>query len=380
MKFIVDAQDTRTKARATTFHTAHGAVQTPIFMPVGTLGAVKTLCPEDLLENRVQIILANTYHLYLKPGLEILEKTGGLHSFMNWSNPILTDSGGFQVYSLDALKKISADGVEFRSHWDGSAHFFTPEKVVEIQRIIGSDIMMVLDNCISNPSNMETAREAHDLTVRWAMRSRKVFLETQALYGFEQYQFGIVQGGIYPDLRSESIAQLREIDFEGYAIGGLAVGESQDIRDEMTVHCVARLPDDKPRYLMGVGTPLDILDGIERGIDMFDCVMPTRNARNGTVFTRVGKLVIRNSRYKEDNEPLDAFCDCYSCQNFSRAYIRHLFNVNEVLGLRLATIHNIHFYMSLVSDSRKSILNRKFKKFKQDFINMYQRELEKNEK
>ncbi len=380
MKFIVDAQDTRTKARATTFHTAHGVVETPVFMPVGTLGAVKTLCPEDLRENRVLIILANTYHLYLKPGLDILEKSGGLHPFMNWSNPILTDSGGFQVYSLDELKKVSPDGVEFRSHWDGSTHFFSPEKVVEIQRIIGSDIMMVLDNCISNPSEMETAREAHELTVQWAARSRKIFLETQGLYGFEQSQFGIVQGGIYPDLRSESISRLREIDFEGFAIGGLAVGESQEIRNDMTEHCVAGLPANKPIYLMGVGTPLDILEGIERGIDMFDCVMPTRNARNGSVFTRVGKLVIRNSRYKEDKEPLDASCDCYSCRNFSRAYIRHLFNVNEVLALRLATIHNIHFYMSLVSDARESILKGNFKKFRQDFFNMYQSEAAKNEK
>jgi queuine tRNA-ribosyltransferase len=300
MKFIVDAQDTRTKARATTFHTAHGIVETPVFMPVGTLGAVKTLSPADLLENQVRVVLANTYHLYLKPGLDILKKSGGLHTFMNWSKPILTDSGGFQVYSLDELKKISLEGVEFRSHWDGSAHFFSPEKVVEIQRIIGSDIMMVLDECIANPSDMETARRAHELTITWAERSRKIFLETRALYGFEQAQFGIVQGGIYPDLRSESISRLREIDFEGFAIGGLAVGESQNIRNKITEHCVAELPDDKPKYLMGVGTPVDILEAIERGVDIFDCVMPTRNARNGSVFTRLGKLVIRNSRYKDD--------------------------------------------------------------------------------
>jgi queuine tRNA-ribosyltransferase len=380
MKFILDAQDTRTKARASTVDTAHGVIETPVFMPVGTLGAVKTLSPEDLYENQVQVILANTYHLYLKPGLNILENLGGLHSFMNWSNPILTDSGGFQVYSLDDLKRINMEGVEFRSHWDGSAHFFTPEKVVEIQRIIGADIMMVLDNCISNPSDFETAREAHEMTLTWAKRSREVFLETHDLYGFEQSQFGIVQGGVYTELRSESIQGLVEIDFEGYAIGGLAVGESQEVRNQVTEHCVTELPNDKPKYLMGVGTPLDLLEGIERGVDMFDCVMPTRNARNGSVFTRFGKLVIRNSRYKEDKEPLEPNCDCYSCQNFSRAYVRHLFNINEVLGLRLATIHNIYFYMSLVSEARKSILNGKFQEFQQKFFNMYLSEEDKNEK
>jgi len=380
MKFHIDAQDVGTSARAVTFYTAHGMVQTPVFMPVGTLGAVKTLSPEDLIRNQVQIILGNTYHLYLKPGLEILQKSGGLHRFMGWSGPILTDSGGFQVYSLNDLKKISAEGVEFRSHWDGSAHFFSPEKVVDIQRIIGSDIIMVLDECISNPSDYETAAAAHHLTLEWALRSRNRFLESSGFYHFQQYQFGIIQGGIYPDLRLESIQQLVEIGFDGYAIGGLAVGESQETRNKITEQCVKNLPSDRPIYLMGVGTPVDILDGIDRGVDMFDCVMPTRNARNGTAFTHQGKLVIRNSQYKEDLNPLDPECKCYTCQNFSRAYIRHLFNVNEVLGLRLATIHNIHFYMSVTLQAREAIIRGKFLDFRQRFMKTFMDEGNKNEK
>ncbi|UCF63040.1 MAG: tRNA guanosine(34) transglycosylase Tgt [bacterium] len=380
MKFTIDALDAETSARATTFHTAHGSVETPVFMPVGTLGAVKTLSPDDLHKNQVQIILGNTYHLYLKPGLDIIKKSGGLHSFMGWSGPILTDSGGFQVYSLNDLKKITTEGVEFRSHWDGSTHFFSPEKVVEIQRIIGSDIMMVLDECISNPSDLETATAAHRLTLEWAFRSRQGFLESSALYHFDQFQFGIIQGGIYPDLRLESIQRLVDIGFDGYAIGGLAVGESQETRNSITQQCVKNLPQNQPIYLMGVGTPLDILEAIERGVDMFDCVMPTRNARNGTVFTQQGKVVIRNAQYKEDLNPLEYGCSCYTCQNFTRAYIRHLFNVNEVLGLRLATIHNVHFYMSLTYQARQAILAGCFQDFRQKFSQAYILDQDKNEK
>ncbi len=367
MDFRIEHQDTRSRARAGIFITDHGAVETPIFMPVGTIGTVKTLSPHELRENGAQIILGNTYHLYLKPGLDILQAAGGLHRFNSWDGPILTDSGGFQVYSLTELRTLSEEGVWFKSHWDGSSHFFTPEKVVDIQRAIGSDIMMVLDQCVANPSDKKTAREAHLLTLRWAERSRQHFLNTQPLYGYRQFQFGIVQGGIYPQLRRESARELMQLDFEGYAIGGLAVGESLEERNRITEVCTEVLPVEKPRYLMGVGTPTDILDGIERGVDMFDCVIPTRNARNGTVFTTTGKLVIRNARYKDDFQPLDSRCQCYTCQHFSRAYIRHLFNVNEVLGLRLATIHNVHFYLKLMRDARKAILENRFREWSAEF-------------
>ena len=372
MKFVIEARDQNSRARAGIFETDHGVVHTPIFMPVGTIGTVKTLSPLDLQENGAQIILGNTYHLYLKPGLDIIREAGGLHKFNGWPGSILTDSGGFQVYSLDELRQISEEGVEFKSHWDGSTHFFSPEKVVDIQRTIGSDIMMVLDQCIANPSDQETARKAHLLTLDWAKRSKEHFLKTSAFYDYRQFQFGIVQGGIYPDLRRESINGLLDLDFDGFAIGGLAVGETQAVRNEITRFCTDLLPQNKPRYLMGVGMPEDILDAIDRGVDMFDCVIPTRNARNGTVFTSRGKLVIRNSKYKQDFKPLDETCDCYACSNFSRAYIRHLFNVNEVLGLRLATVHNIHFYMKIVKEARKSIVDKNYLEWKNSFLNAFQ--------
>ena len=372
MKFVIEARDQNSRARAGIFETDHGVVHTPIFMPVGTIGTVKTLSPLDLQENGARIILGNTYHLYLKPGLDIIREAGGLHKFNGWPGSILTDSGGFQVYSLDELRQISEEGVEFKSHWDGSTHFFSPEKVVDIQRTIGSDIMMVLDQCIANPSDQETARKAHLLTLDWAKRSKEHFLKTSAFYDYRQFQFGIVQGGIYPDLRRESINGLLDLDFDGFAIGGLAVGETQAVRNEITRFCTDLLPQNKPRYLMGVGMPEDILDAIDRGVDMFDCVIPTRNARNGTVFTSRGKLVIRNSKYKQDFKPLDETCDCYACSNFSRAYIRHLFNVNEVLGLRLATVHNIHFYMKIVKEARKSIVDKNYLEWKNSFLNAFQ--------
>ena len=374
MKFVIEARDQDSRARAGIFETDHGVVHTPIFMPVGTIGTVKTLSPLDLQENGAQIILGNTYHLYLKPGLDIIREAGGLHKFNGWPGSILTDSGGFQVYSLDELRQISEEGVEFKSHWDGSTHFFSPEKVVDIQRTIGSDIMMVLDQCIANPSDQETARKAHLLTLDWAKRSKEHFLKTSAFYDYRQFQFGIVQGGIYPDLRRESINGLLDLDFDGFAIGGLAVGETQAVRNEITRFCTDLLPQNKPRYLMGVGMPEDILDAIDRGVDMFDCVIPTRNARNGTVFTSRGKLVIRNSKYKQDFKPLDETCDCYACSNFSRAYIRHLFNVNEVLGLRLATVHNIHFYMKIVKEARKSIVDKNYLEWKNSFLNAFRTE------
>ncbi|MEJ2049274.1 MAG: tRNA guanosine(34) transglycosylase Tgt [Calditrichota bacterium] len=374
MKFVIEAQDPNSRARAGSFETDHGVVNTPIFMPVGTIGTVKTLSPLDLKENGVEIILGNTYHLYLKPGLEIIRQAGGLHKFNGWSGTILTDSGGFQVYSLDELRQVSADGVEFKSHWDGSTHFFSPEKVVDIQRTIGSDIMMVLDQCIANPSDKETANQAHLLTLDWARRSKQHFQETDSLYGYPQFQFGIVQGGVYEDLRRESVKCLEDLDFDGYAIGGLAVGETQVVRNEITEVCTEFLPQNKARYMMGVGMPEDILDAIDRGVDMFDCVIPTRNARNGTVFTSRGKLVIRNAKYKQDFKPLDETCDCYACSNFSRAYIRHLFNVREVLGLRLATIHNINFYLKIVIEARNSIINKNFNQWKNSFLTAFHSE------
>lgn len=374
MKFIIEAQDPDSRARAGSFETDHGVVNTPIFMPVGTIGTVKTLSPLDLKENGAEIILGNTYHLYLKPGLEIIRGAGGLHQFNGWAGTILTDSGGFQIYSMDELRQISADGVEFKSHWNGSTHFFSPEKVVDIQRILGSDIMMVLDQCIANPSDKDTAKQAHLLTLDWARRSKQHFQETDSLYGYHQFQFGIVQGGIYEDLRRESVKGLEDLDFDGYAIGGLAVGETQAVRNEMTEVCTEFLPHNKARYMMGVGMPEDILDAIDRGVDMFDCVIPTRNARNGTVFTSKGKLVIRNSKYKQDFIPLDETCDCYACLNFSRAYIRHLFNVKEVLGLRLATIHNIHFYLKIVGEARTNIINKNFGEWKNSFLTAFHSE------
>ncbi len=371
MKFTLEHVDTGTKARAALIETDHGRIETPIFMPVGTIGTVKTVSPHELKANGVQIMLANTYHLYLKPGIEILQQFGGLHRFNGWGGPILTDSGGFQVYSLNDLRQINEEGVEFRSHWDGSRHLFTPEKVVDIQRAIGSDIMMVLDQCIANPSDYQSAQKAHLLTVRWAERSRTYFLKTTPWYGYRQFQFGIVQGGIYEALRRESAQALMAMEFEGYAIGGLAVGEDAPTRDHITDVCTEVLPEEKPRYLMGVGKPEDILQAIERGVDMFDCVIPTRNARNGQVFTRKGKLIIRNARYKRDPLPLDPECNCYTCQHFSRAYIRHMFSVNEVLGLRLATIHNIHFYMQIVQEARHAILKNRFVEFKNRFLEKY---------
>lgn len=371
MKFSLIHKDAASKARAGTLATDHGAVETPVFMPVGTVGTVKTVSPGELRNCRVQIILGNTYHLYLRPGLEILRDFGGLHRFNGWNGPILTDSGGFQIYSLDDLKKVSREGVEFKSHWDGSRHFFTPENVVDIQRAIGSDIMMALDYLTGNPSDFETAETAHQQTLEWAKRAREQFQKTMPLYGYQQFQFGIVQGGVYPELREESMRGLLEIGFEGYAIGGLAVGEDAQTRLRITDACTGYLPESFPRYLMGVGKPQDILNSIELGVDMFDCVIPTRNARNGTVFTHSGKLNLRNTAFKTRQGPIEESCECFSCRNHSLGYIHHAFRVSEVYGLRLATIHNLHFYQTLMINTRQAILNNEFSSFKQAFLNKY---------
>jgi len=338
-------------------------------MPVGTRATVKTLSPAELENIGAQIILGNTYHLYLRPGHDLIQKAGGLHKFMSWKKPILTDSGGFQVMSLKGLRKITPQGVRFQSHIDGSYHMFTPEKVIEIQNAIGADIIMSFDECPPYPATKKYIAESLKTTLDWAKRGK------EAHKNLKQTLFGIVQGGIYEDLREESARKLMEIDFPGYSIGGLAVGESKHDLLKITQFLNDILPKNKPRYLMGVGTPKDILDNIENGIDMFDCVMPTRNARKGTVFTSNGKLIIKSARYKEDFSPIDEECDCYTCKNFSRAYIRHLFSVDELLGMRLATIHSLHFYMELVKSARKAIFDKKFTEFKKAVEQKLQNEL-----
>ncbi len=352
-----------TAGRLGSFTTSHGKVNTPVFMPVGTQATVKTLSPEDLIEIGAEIILSNTYHLFLRPGHELIREFGGLHQFMNWKRPVLTDSGGFQVFSLADLRKVTDEGVTFQSHIDGGAkHFITPEYAVEIQEALGADIIMAFDECIPYPATRDYAQESLERTHRWAKRCREAKKETgQAL-------FGIVQGGMYADLRKRSAEALVDIGFEGYAIGGLSVGETKPLMYEMLEATVPSLPADQPRYLMGVGTPEDLVEGVDRGIDMFDCVMPTRNARNGTFFTSFGKLVIRNARYERDNKPIDPACRCYTCRTFTRAYLRHLFNAGEVLALRLGTIHNLHFYLNLMRDVRASIEQGRFKTFKKEFL------------
>ena len=320
-------------------------------MPVGTAGAVKTLTPKDLNEADAQIILGNTYHLYLKPGDELIAKFGGLQKFTGWKKPMLTDSGGFQVMSLKGLRKITKEGVRFQSHIDGSYHFFTPEKVMQIQKNIGADIIMAFDECPPYPATRTYVENSMRLTIEWAKRCRESFVDSA-----EQTLFGIVQGGIYEDLREECFRRLDEIDFAGYAIGGLAVGEEKRYMYSITSFMNSILPDNKPRYLMGVGTPLDLITNVMNGVDMFDCVMPTRNARKGTLFTSQGKLIVKAARYKEDDNPIDDKCECYTCKNFSRAYIRHLFNIDEILAMRLASLHSIHYYIGLMKQIRNAIL------------------------
>lgn len=370
MKFEVLEKSNKSKARAGKFYTGHGEVETPIFMPVGTQGTVKAVTPDNLNEEiHAQIILGNTYHLYLRPGTDILEKAGGLHRFMNWDKPILTDSGGFQVYSLSELRKLDEDGVRFKSHLDGSEHYFTPAKVVNIQRSIGSDIMMVLDECTPYPCEYDYAKKSERLTYDWAKLNREEFLNTEPLYGHTQAQFGIIQGSIYKDLRELSAKEITSIDFEGFAIGGLAVGEPAEKMYEIVDFTTDYMPENKPRYLMGVGRPENILEAIERGVDMFDCVMPTRNARNANLFTWNGILSMRNAKYKDDFLPVDESCECYTCSNFSRAYLRHLFIAKEILALQLATIHNLKFYLDLVKTARKKIIGGDFEVWKEKIIN-----------
>ena len=369
LDFSVVSKDKNTKARAGYFKTAHGLVETPAFMPVGTQGTVKAVNQQFLSEDiKAQIVLSNTYHLYLRPGTDILEKAGGLHNFISWKKPILTDSGGYQVFSLSGLRKLKPDGVEFSSHLDGSKHFFTPEKIIGIQRSIGSDIMMVLDECTPYPCEYDYAKKSTQLTSDWAILNKETFKKSKSLYGYDQYLFGIIQGSVYKDLRKQSSEDLIKLDFDGYAIGGLAVGEPTEDMYELTDFTTDFMPEEKPRYLMGVGRPENILESIERGIDMFDCVMPTRNARHAVLFTSEGVLSLRNSQYRDDFSKLDENCNCYTCSNYSKAYLRHLFNAGEILALELASIHNLHFYINLLSESRKNIIDGSFKDWKSEKV------------
>ena len=361
--FELITSDPASSARLGKITTPHGEVKTPVFMPVGTQATVKTLSPEDLVNIGAEIILSNTYHLFLRPGHELIRDFGGLQKFMGWHRPVLTDSGGFQVFSLADLRKISEEGVTFQSHIDGGAkHIISPEYAIEIQEALGADIIMAFDECIPFPATHDYARESLERTLRWAGRCKEAKKETgQAL-------FGIVQGGMYPELRKHSAGALVDIGFDGYALGGLSVGETKPVMYEMIEASVPSLPEDKPRYLMGVGTPEDLVEGVDRGIDMFDCVMPTRNARNGTFFTSFGKVVIRNARYERDEQPIDPECGCSTCRTFTRAYLRHLFNTGEVLALRLGTIHNVFFYLNLMRNIRVSIEEGRFKEFKKEFL------------
>lgn len=356
------------KARRGEMKLNHGVVQTPIFMPVGTYGTVKAMAPNELEEIGSQIILGNTFHLWLRPGLDVIEKHGGLHQFMGWDKPILTDSGGFQVFSLKGLRKITEEGVKFASPINGDKLFLTPEVSMQIQRVLNSDIVMVFDECTpykinDRPATEEEAAKSMRMSLRWARRSKDEFVQL----GNPNALFGIVQGGMYEHLREESLEGLKEIGFHGYAVGGLSVGEPKEEMHRIMEKIVWQLPEDKPRYLMGVGTPEDLVEGVSQGIDMFDCVMPTRNARNGWLFTRYGDIKIRNSKYKDDLRPLDPTCDCYACKHFSRAYLHHLQKVNEILGARLNTIHNLHYYLHLMQEIRDALDADRFEEWKAEF-------------
>ncbi len=364
-EFKVITRDNASKARAGLMKTRHGSIATPVFMPVGTLGTVKSLTPEELLASGVQILLGNTYHLYLRPGCEVIKRFSGLHRFMGWDRPILTDSGGFQVFSLAKLFKINPGGVTFQSHIDGSSHLLTPEKAVEIQTDLDSDIVMCLDECIPYPAAREQAAAALDRTSLWAARCKAAW---QAAANGSAL-FGIVQGGMYQDLRLTSADALAAIGFSGYAVGGLSVGEPKDVMLETAAYTLARLPDDRPKYVMGTGTPEDLVELVDLGADMFDCVMPTRNARNGQLFTSSGTVNISNAAYRDDTGPIESGCTCYTCRRYSRAYLRHLYLSRELLAYRLNTIHNVHYYIDLAGRMRTAIEQGCFKAFKKEFYN-----------
>ena len=374
--YTLKKESSSTKARLGEFKTDHGVIETPIFMPVGTLGTVKGVSQKALIEQiHAHIILGNTYHLYLRPGNEIMKAAGGLHKFMNWNKPILTDSGGYQIFSLSDNRKLDEEGAHFKSHIDGSKHLFTPENVVDTQRILGSDIMMLLDECPPYPSTYEYAKSSMDLTHRWAKRGRKHFLDTKSLYGHEQNQFGIIQGSTYKDLRIESTNFITDLDFEGIAIGGLSVGEPIPLMYEMADLNTDYIPKEKVRYLMGVGTPGNLLECVARGIDMFDCVMPTRNARNGTIFTQHGKVNIRNAKWKNYHKPLDEDFPSELCNTYTMAYIHHLIKHNEIFGLVLASVHNLTFYLWLMNKVREHISNDTFAEWYPGMVKQVEKKL-----
>lgn len=368
MRYTVESRDPHCAARTGRLSLPHGEVETPIFMPVGTQATVKALSQEDLREIGAQIILGNAYHLYLRPGTETLEMAGGIHGFMNWDRPVLTDSGGFQVFSLSALNKITPEGVHFQSHLDGSRHFFTPEKAIDNQISIGADIMMCFDDCTAFPVTREKAEKSMRMTHEWAIQCKARWEERGAS---QQALFGIVQGSVFEDLRRESAQGLVSLDFPGYAIGGVSVGESKEEMIQAVEWAAPHLPEEKPRYLMGVGPPEDILNAIERGIDMFDCVMPTRNARNGSLFTSTGKLNIKNARHARDFGPPDANCACPVCRTYTRSYLHHLYRAKEILSLRLNTLHNLFFMLQLADSARKAIRDGRFLEFKRTFLQSY---------
>lgn len=361
-------KDSRTKARRGRVTTPHGTIETPVFMPVGTAATVKAMRPEEVKELGAEIILSNTYHLYLRPGHDVVRQAGGLHSFMNWDRPILTDSGGFQVFSLGAMRKISEEGVEFRSHIDGSKHMLSPEKSMEVQNSLGSDIIMAFDECTPYPADRDYVKASLERTTRWLKRCKDYHRNTE-----QQSLFGIMQGGMYKDLRRESAMQIVEIDLPGYAIGGLSVGEPKPLMYEVLDDCIDFLPENKPRYLMGVGSPDCLFEGVERGVDMFDCVLPTRIARHGMAMTSQGRVNIKNAKYERDFSPLDENCDCYTCRNYSRAYLRHLFKADEILSSMLLTNHNLHFLVNTMKNIRQAIEEDRFIEYKKEFYDNYGR-------
>jgi queuine tRNA-ribosyltransferase len=374
MSFGFRVTNTDGRARRGVLTTGHGPVETPAFMPVGTQGAVKGVTHRELESLRVEILLSNTYHLYLRPGSDLIARRGGLHRFIGWPLPILTDSGGYQVFSLASRRTIEEEGARFRSHLDGSPHLLTPERATDVQAQLGSDIAMVLDECLAHPADVAAARTSMERTIRWAQRARDRLLALRAgergtviVTNEAQAQFGIVQGGVFPELREESARRTVAVGFEAYAIGGLSVGEPTDVMYEMVSHTTQFLPEDRPRYLMGTGTPADLVESVARGVDMFDCVLPTRNARNGQLFTSEGRMNIKNARYAEDDRPPDPACGCYTCRTCSRAYLRHLFMAGEINASTLNTLHNLHFYLDTLNRIREAIVFRRFESFRLDF-------------
>ena len=375
MSFAFRVTHTEGRARAGMLSTAHGDIETPAFMPVGTQGAVKGVTHRDLEASGAQILLSNTYHLYLRPGDDLIARRGGLHRFIGWTKPILTDSGGYQVFSLADRRTINEEGARFRSHLDGSEHLLTPEKATDIQSQLGSDIAMVFDECLALPADAAAVRASMERTLRWACRARDRFLALRdglvpgvVSTNPGQAQFGIVQGGVQPDLREESAKHTVDVGFDGYAIGGLSVGEPPDVMYDIVSRTTACLPGDRPRYLMGVGTPEDIVEAVARGVDMFDCVLPTRNARNGQLFTSQGRINIKNAPYAEDDGPIDPSCACYTCRTFSRAYLRHLYAANEINAATLNTLHNLHFYLDTLRRIRESLRFGRFETFRHEFL------------